>query len=260
MRRFRLLSAFLLTFFWTSIQATAASVDPNTLLAQAIVAVTGGKSVSDVTLSGAAVWMLGSDQESGTGTLKAKGVAEGRADVTLTKQTRSEIRNDTSTVPDGEWIGTDGVAHHMALHNCWVPGGWFSPPAILAWSIQTGAVPTYVGSETRNGVLVDHVRIARTVSGQGPDETSLIKLLTTIDLYLDATSHLPFSLVFNTHPDNDASRNIPVEIRFADYRASSGVNLPFRIQRLFQGNLNLDVTVSTAAVNSGLPDSDFTLQ
>src|SRR5229473_3002654 len=69
MRRFRLLSAFLLTFFWTSIQATAASVDPNTLLAQAIVAVTGGKSVSDVTLSGAAVWMLGSDQESGTGTL-----------------------------------------------------------------------------------------------------------------------------------------------------------------------------------------------
>jgi hypothetical protein len=61
-------------------------------------------------------------------------------------------------------------------------------------------------------------------------------------------------------PTTIPSRDIPVEIRFGDYKSVNGFLVPFRIQRVLQGMLNLDLTVTSATVNVGLADSDFALQ
>jgi hypothetical protein len=39
-----------------------------------------------------------------------------------------------------------------------------------------------------------------------------------------------------------------------------GIIVPTHIQKLIQGTVTLDFTVSSAAVNSGLPDSEFSVQ
>ena len=89
--------------------------------------------------------------------------------------------------------------------------------------------------------------------------TAEIQGLSAVDLYLDPKSMLPLALAFNTHPDNDFLVNIPVEIRFGDYRNASGVLVPFHIQKFLQGTLTLDLTVANAAVNSGVPPTMFSI-
>jgi hypothetical protein len=54
--------------------------------------------------------------------------------------------------------------------------------------------------------------------------------------------------------------DIPVEIRFANYQAVSGVQVPFHTQRMLNGTVVLDITAISAVVNSGLSDSQFNLQ
>ena len=80
-----------------------------------------------------------------------------------------------------------------------------------------------------------------------------------MDLYLDATSLLPAALDFNIQPGNSANPAIPAEIRFSAYQSFSGVQAPTRIQKYLQGSLVLDITVTSAMVNSGVADSVFVL-
>jgi hypothetical protein len=57
---------------------TLPASDPQALsyVAQSITALTGGNTVGDVTLTGNATWIDGSDNETGPATLYAKGVTE----------------------------------------------------------------------------------------------------------------------------------------------------------------------------------------
>jgi len=87
-----------------------------------------------------------------------------------------------------------------------------------------------------------------------------LEKLSTVEILLDSTSHLPVGVTFNTHPDIDYGRDIPTEVRFSDYRSVSGVMVPFHIQRWLQGMLNTELTVTAATINNGLTDRDFTLQ
>jgi len=97
------------------------------------------------------------------------------------------------------------------------------------------------------------LRVWRTTTrGKAPAVAAYAKL-TTRDYYIDPQSFLPLIVRFNTHADDDAERDIPVEIRFADYRYVSGVRVPFRIQKLLNGSVILDITVTSATINSGLP-------
>jgi hypothetical protein len=82
----------------------------------------------------------------------------------------------------------------------------------------------------------------------------------TTDFYLDAGTLLPVAVSFQSHPDGDAGSNIAVEIDFSNYQPSNGIQVPFRIQKLVQGSLTLDFTVSSVVLNSGLPDSLFAIQ
>ena len=148
----------------------------------------------------------------------------------------------------------------MALHNCWAPAAWFSPAALLQALSGPGYSVANVAQESRGGVAVDHLEASLTAAGQRGRAAAVIRNLSRVELFLDSESHLPVAMAFNTHPDDDLTRDIPVEVRFSDYRSVSGGMVPFRIQRFLSGTLQLDVTVSSAAINSGIADSAFALQ
>jgi hypothetical protein len=188
-----------------------------------------------------------------------KGVLESRFDITAGTFSRSEIRNDSGG-PGGQWIDGNGIRHAAATHNSWTPAGWFAPHAVVEGMLDTNTILRYVGREMRAGISVDHVQLHRTNSEKNQKISQDLEKLSSVDVFFDASSHLPQALIYNAHPDNDYGRDIPVEIRFSGYRSVNGVMVPYRIQRLLQGVLNLDLTVSTAAVNSGLTDGDFAFQ
>jgi hypothetical protein len=70
---------------------------------------------------------------------------------------------------------------------------------------------------------------------------------------------LPASITFNAHPDNDSASNLLVEIDFSNYQSVNGFSVPMHIQKYLQGTLLIDLTVETAAFNTGIPLSEFAI-
>ena len=240
----------------------AQNSDPQALAlaAQSIAAMTGGTSVNDVTLTGTAIWIAGSDRETGPATLTAKGIAESRVDLSLTNGLHSDIRNASGGSPQGATSIGEGSQQPWAFHNCLTDAAWFFPVlSSLGQTANSQYVFSYIGQETWNGMPVQHLRVYQLL-GVGTELGPTLQRLSTTDFYLDQTSLLPLAISFKVHPDEDMNTDIPTEIRFADYRAVNGVLVPFRFQRLLNGSLLIDVTVSSATINSGLSDTQFIIQ
>ena len=84
--------------------------------------------------------------------------------------------------------------------------------------------------------------------------------LSEANIFLDPSSFLPLAITFNTHPDGNALLDIPIELRFSDYRAVSGIQVPYHVQKFLNNGLILDFHVQTVSLNSGLTASSFTVQ
>ena len=240
----------------------------------------GLTALQDITLQANAHYIAGSDEELGTATLMAKACSAGLAlqplggtqggpcgtsslvTLNLTNGTRQEIRNG----PAGVWSGPDGTPHAMAQHNTLVPATWFYPALVLAEALNDPSVQlAYVGQEAKGGVAVAHLQFWRVVpsvaSGTSSDlAMKLFAHLTSVDVYLAAASSLPVALDFNLHPDNNAGLDIPVEIQYSNYQKMSGMLLPAHVQKLMNNSLLLDLSITGAAINSGIPSSDFNIQ
>ena len=227
------------------------------LAAKALVALAGATPVNDITLTGTATSTAGSDVESGTVTLQALAGSGSRMDLSLSNSTRHEVRNlSSNSTPQGYWVGPDGSSHSFSLHNCMTDAAWFAPQlTILSQLSNASLVASYVGEETRAGAAVQHLHFA--FQSASADPTGLVQSLTGEEVYLDASSFLPVAIVFNAHPDSDASINIAVEIDFSSYQSVNGVQVPFRIQKLINNGLVLDLTINSAKINQGLTAADF---
>ena len=227
------------------------------LIASALKALSGSANVTDVTLQATASYVAGSDEETGTATLVARGNQESLVQLNLSGGTRQEIRNG----PAGAWSGPDATPHSMANHNCFTDASWFFPALTLeAVSADPTIAVSYLGPDTsKSATPLLHLQVAHTLPGQSAGANQIIQVLSTMDIYFDPQSFLPLVLDFNTHPDVDAGRDLQVEIQFGNYQNSSGVLVPFRIQRFLQRTLLIDLTVTNVVVNSGVPDSAFIL-
>jgi hypothetical protein len=239
--------------------AQASDAQAVTLAQAAQLAVTSGTAVSDIVVATTANVVINDKVVPGAVTLKARGLMEARIDVTAGPLTRSEIRNDTAG-PAGAWVGADGKPHPMALQNCFGIPAWFAPYAITGALNGSDVVLTYVGHENRNGVAVDHIRFERKFPFKNARIAADAQQLSAADVFLDVNSHLPVDVIVYLRFDKDTGQALASETRFADYRAVSGVLVPYRIQNLFQNHLTFDLNVSSVMVNSGLTDSDFSLQ
>ncbi len=234
------------------------------LASQSYQAMVGMTALQDATLQATVTWVAGSDEEMGTATLEAKGSQEGRMVLSLTDGQRQEVRNfrlaSATNSPPGAWAGPDNTWHAAAVHNCWTDGSWFFPAFTLQAALNDPTISIiYAGPEKFAGAATIHLVFYRTLSGQSASTTKLVQRLSATHLFLDGSSGLPIGLRFNTHPDNDAGLDIPVEIHFSDYRAVSGVQVPTHIEKFLQGSLLLDFHVTSAQVNSGLTDGDFSI-
>src|SRR2546427_1214248 len=77
------------------------------LLQRAYAALSGGQAISDVTLTGTARRVAGSDDETGTAILKALATGASRLDHSFPSGQRSEVRNTSANPPARSWSGPD---------------------------------------------------------------------------------------------------------------------------------------------------------
>jgi hypothetical protein len=243
----------------TSAPAPSSSSQATTLLTQSAAALTGRGTLSDVTLSGTARRIAGSDDETGTGVVKALARAGSRIDLSLPSGTRSELRNISGAEPAGSWSGTNGVSHPISNHNLFTDPGWFPAFTLVSMLSAPNAVITYVGQESRDGQSVIHITAARQFPGRTASGASIMQHLSETQVLLGASTLLPVAIVFNTHPDNNALLDIPMEIRFSDYRSVNGAQIPFHVQEFINNSLALDLQFESVVLNSGITASSFSL-
>jgi hypothetical protein len=232
-----------------------------TLLQQALAALAPSTTISDVTLSGTATRIAGSDNESGTVVIKALAGTGSLLSLTLPSGPRTELRNIASVPIAGSWSGPDGVSHAMAYANLLTDPAWFPAFTVSALLSAPNAVITYIGPETRNGQSVIHVSSSQLFGDPSADAktAALMQHLTQTDVYLDPTTSLPVAIVYAAHADNNALVDIPVELDFSSYQTVSGAQIPFHVQKLFNNGLLLDLQFTSAVLNSGLSSSIFTV-
>jgi hypothetical protein len=262
LKRLAILPCVFLFSFSIHAQQTATTVVQNptavALATNSLAVLTGSAQISDVTLTGTATRTAGSDIESGNVTLKVLGTSDSRIDLVVSSGTRSEIRTAPSGVPQGLWLAPGGSFNSMAMDNCFTDAAWFFPAlTVLSQTSNPNLSISYVGQETKNGISVQHLQFAFNSGVQVPGFGDPLATLSSTDVYLDLSSLLPVAFAFNTHPDNDALVNIPVEVDFSNYRTVNGVQIPFHIQKYLNGSLFLDMTIQSATLNSGLTVSAF---
>ncbi len=223
--------------------------------AQSITAITGGTGINDATLTGIVTWTIASDTETGSVTLLALGTGESRVDLVLPNGTRTEIRDASTGTAQGKWLDQSGASGFSAPENCMTDAVWFFP-ALGSLAAGPNVVLSYIGQESRNGGTVQHLQsyvYQTNPLGVSPSPQQL----STMDIYLDATTLLPVGVTFNAHPDDSPTIDIPIEIDFANYQIIGGLNIPTHIQKYFQGTLIADLAISSAAFNTGISLSSF---
>jgi hypothetical protein len=242
---------------WAANSAPPSDPQAVSFATQSVAAMTGGSAITDVTLTGNVTRILGSDQQTGTAKLLAKGFAESRIDLTLSGGARSEIRNASGGPNVGNWLGPDGVPHPIAVHNCFTDASWFFPAlgSLAAAATNPNVVLKYIGQEGQKQMSFQHIQ-AYTYNPYLPTTQAL----NTTDFYLDAQTLLPSIVMFNEHPDMDQTVNIAVQVMFSDYRNVNGSQIPFHVQRYVNDSLTLDFQITSTAINTGVSDNNFTVQ
>jgi hypothetical protein len=275
----------------TSAPAPATTSNPQAvaLFQRALAVLTGGVTVSDVTLTGTAQRIAGSDNETGTATLTAMTAGYSKASLSFPSGLRNEIRNpagiplpgglpqglpasaEQAPQPVGAWSDPDGALHPIVSHNLMTDATWFFPALTLANVASQNYVVSYIGPETLNGQSVVHLSVSRPVavpSGSsvappgppGVSFASFMQHLSQMDIYLDSTTLVPVALAFNEHPDGNALVDIPTQIQFSNYQNRSGIQVPLHVQKSLNNSLVLDLQLTNATVNSGLSANAFQLQ
>jgi hypothetical protein len=147
----------------------------------------------------------------------------------------------------------------MAFHNLLTEPAWFFPAFAIArrLSAPQNFIASYIGAEIRNGQAVQHISLSQPPPFTEPPGGLSLTRLSQIDIFLDSNTFLPAAATLNIHPDNNALLDIPIEIRFSDYRSVNGGQIPFHVERVLNNGLILDLEFQTATLNSGLSPTEF---
>lgn len=256
--------ALLCTLLAGAVASQQSSIEAALLLQRSRSLLVGSSVISDVTLTGTAHRIAGSDDETGTAVLKALATGESRMDMGFASGQRSEVWKNSGNLNDvqaGQWTGPDAIVHKMAQHNLLIDSSWFFPAMTLSrWLSIPGYSISFVGQESRNGESVQHVSVALLASAFPADWAATFQHLSQTEIYLDSASGLPVALAFSIHPDNNALLDLPVEIRLSDYRPVNGVQVPFHVQKYLNNGLILDLQFESVGLNTGLAAADFQIR
>jgi hypothetical protein len=202
----------------------------------------GTQQVKSIRLEGTALEHAGGDE---AGAFIASIESSGRTNVRLNLKSglREEQGSGLTQDPECSWTSPDGVKHEISLLNCWSLNNWLVPMVTLAadhpkirYDLKSAEVPT--------------LEFRRDMAGRTKDASTQadIEKLSEFRLSLDPKTLLPDKLEFTAHPDDDANVDIPIVIRYADYRTVNGVAVPFRIEKTMNGALVLELMVTSATI------------
>jgi hypothetical protein len=242
---------------------SASQTDPvaqaASLLQKSVAAQTDDSTTTDVTLNGTISFLLGPGTDSGTVTFNA--LASGTSQLTFSTPSTSgtEVWSASQGSNAVTGAGPSGTVSEPVGGSVTMPyPAWFSPTLLTAMVSGQGYSSYYAGLETRNGASVEHV-VAWQVPPQGSSTPApVLRQQTQCDLYLDPSTSLPVSAVFQVWPYHPPGKPLsiravpaPEEVRYSNYQLVNGYTVPLSIQIYLGQREIIAITLSSATFNTG---------
>jgi hypothetical protein len=222
---------------------------PATILKQAMQSL-NASGVGETSFSGAAEWIAGSDDDTGTFGAHCSSENSSSLQLNLSSFMRTETRTVVHGMPSGEWTDNNGHSHPISQHNALSPASWFCPHLSVLFALADPLYSVqYLGQTSRDKELVDDFLITR-ISARENAFDAWMSGLSDVHVLLDSMSLRPAIISFNQHPDSDATFDMPVEVHFSDYALDKGVWMPMTIEKYVNGTLTLRLKVDPASVTS----------
>lgn len=109
------------------------------------------------------------------------------------------------------------------------------PTALLTYELARPDISAeYVGLEKVNGRDAHRLRLSR-ISSRGRDIDSKLTKDSELEVWIDSSAFDVLKIAFVYLSATDWRRGLPVEIQYDDYRAVSGLRVPFLQRKLFNG-------------------------
>jgi hypothetical protein len=213
-------------------------------------AISSGKPFSGVTLVANADWVAGSTHENGTAKLKAGADGSGSLQLDIGDASRTELQTKSDASRSCTWTDHAGKSHDILGPNCLIAMPWFAPSLftqpLTLLPVLLGT--TDAGDVVKDGVTLHQISYQLNLTGADSASTQRVVRQSTVQVFYDPQTFLPQSLEYAVHPDNDDLQDIPVKVLFSNYQASSGVMLPFHIERYLNRTLQLTLDVTSASI------------
>ena len=191
------------------------------------------------------------EEVKGAVTVRGRGTGQFRVDASLDAGVRSWAANNGTG-----WVREiNGTVTPISYDNAINLGSLTFPFTYLASTFSDNSMSiSYVGLESKAGVLVHHIRTHRVY---GNDPNGILAHLTTRDFYIDQNTSQLIRVQFAVHPENFSTQDFIREVQFSDYRMVNGILVPFSITQTGNGQLLWSMQLSQISFNTSMQDSDF---
>ncbi len=223
-------------------------------LLQGSVRTMGGTAPTDSVATGNVTVVAGSQPSTGSIRILTRGTNQSSEQVTLPQSTYSvtyssgladeTINSATTSIPLERTVTSQSVC--------------FPLPFLVAALANADESIQYVALETLGQQSLQHLRIQNTFASQ-PNFQQFAGFA-TFDVWLDANTGLPERISFIRRNGSGATPRIPLEAYFSAYQITSGVAYPTQINLSLNGTPWTTITINSVAFNTGLTDSNFSVQ
>ncbi len=246
----RTILALFCALFCLLFSSPAFTQTPTTFQQQTQAAVSGGRTFSAMNLTATAEWIAGSDHETGTAQLQANVDGSTNVQLALGKASRTEVQTKTDTSRTCTWTDSAATSHEVLGPNCQIAIPWFAPGLFA----QSSAVLPALLETTDDGVVskdnssFHQVSYLLKLTGASTSITDRMVKQSTVKVFYDPETHLPSSLEYSIHADNDDLKSVPVRVTFSNYQSASGVMLPMHIERFINHTLQLKLDLTNTSI------------
>ena len=211
------------------------------------VATTVSKLHQQIALNGSATLLSGPSPDSGSAVLTGR--ADGSFDLNLTfsKGKRQEVYGPYSSRACKS-IDSNGSSHPIGTLDCFAPIPWFAPALLLPASSTSAVEIDDLGESLDQDSVNRHVILVRPFGKAFSEREQKVLDTMGVRVFYDKETFLPQSLEYSLHADENSTVLIPIRVVFSDYRLTSGLELPFRIDRYRNRSLELSITLESVSI------------
>lgn len=217
-----------------------------------IKAMGGGNVPSDSTATGSITETVGPDLQEGTLQILTRGTDQSSEAISLPNLSQTTIYSNwmagqtAGSAPQQQLSGQLAMTSQTALY----------PLPILAGAlINLDVSLQYVGQETVDGTLTNHIRIWNTFASKAYMRP--LASFSMHDVWTDAASGLPTRISFTQQSAAGSAFKTLVQLDFSNYQQTSGFVYPYLIKKSLNGTPWLTISIQSVSLNTGLQNSQF---